>query len=98
MKDLTGNNELAVRCSEWLEAKKQLAKWTQIEKDAKLHILNTLNKHQTQEIICGVYEISMTERKGSEGRKITLEDVGDTIGGRKASQIIKINEIEGRKK
>lgn len=94
IKDITGNNEISAACADWLEAKKQLLKWQAIEKEAKLKIINACNRHQVNELIVGDYEVTLSERKGSEGRVIGLEDVGTTINARKASQTIKINEIE----
>jgi hypothetical protein len=94
MKDLTGNNELSALCADWLEAKKQLAKYTKIEKDAKQSIVTALLKHETDEIICGRFEITKKTIKGCAGKEISFEDIGKIIGTRKEAVSITINEIE----
>lgn len=94
MSDLTGNNELTATCADWLKAKKQLQKWKKIEEDAKIHIINQLNKNQVDNIVCGRFEITRKTNKGSDGKIISLDDVGKVIGVRKASTSILINEVE----
>ena len=94
MIDLTGNNEITAACDDWLEAMKQIQKWTAVKNENYIKIINTCNKNQISEFIAGNFEVSMSERKGSEGRVITLDDVGTITGQRKASQSIKINQIE----
>lgn len=94
MKDLTGNNELSALCADWLEAKKQLAKWRAVESDAKIKIINACNKNQSDELIVGNFEVTKTYNKGSEGTEITVDDLGKIVGKRKPSESIKINEIK----
>lgn len=92
--DLTGNNNINNLCHEWLEAKKKLAKYKKIEESSKVELINALNKHKTDIIICGKFEINRKTTKGSAGKEITFDDVGKIINARSASTSITINEIE----
>lgn len=94
MLDLTGDNEFTALCADWLEAKKQLAKWQAVEKETKVAIINRANKNQAHEVLAGNFEVTVRFSAGSEGRVIGLNDVGQVIGARKGSTTIKINEIE----
>jgi putative phage-type endonuclease len=92
--DMTDNQYLAQLCQEEIEAGIAKREAEKEQKAKKAEILTIIGHHR-KVVVCGI-NVNAKTVKGSDGKTLTPDDIGERIGARKGGTRIRISQYQVR--